>query len=330
MGFSYIKSKVLTCNAFSSFCSNKIVASGASNSRFMPCSSTILSSSFTRFSVVPVVGLLGVGGVQHNIRHASSFLQVTRRFYHAKLYGIVPRTTKPIPPINWSVNVQRWMRFCKRNWVGSLLFGAALFTTICCARIQRVPYSGRFHLALIDKIEDKLGEYQWQKFEKENKTRLLPQLDPRTIRVQSVATNIIRAMNSGLRLGHECKINGNLCESRDFGDCERSLLALESEALAIEGFKCSQKQDRNLIWKPSTKHLKGRNWEVYVVDTSEENASCLLGGRIVIYMGLLHTLNTDAELAAVIGHEVWFGHSIELQYSYLLPKYQPKRGGDLG
>ncbi|GMY09393.1 mitochondrial metalloendopeptidase OMA1-like [Fagus crenata] len=72
-------------------------------------------------------------------------------------------------------------------------------------------------------------------------------------------------MNSGLRLGHECKIKGNLCESRDFGDCERSLLALESEALAIEGFKCSQK-------------------------------------------GLLHTLNTDAELAAVIGHEL--GHAV--------------------
>ena len=316
MGFSYLKSKFLTCSAFSSFGSNKIVAYGASNSLFMPCSSTIWSSCFTRFSVVPAVGLLGVGGVQNKIHQASRFLHVTRRFYHAKFYGIVPRTAKEIiPRQNWLVHGQRWMRFCRRNWVG-VLFGAALFTTICCVRIQKVPYSGRFHLALIDKIEDKLGEYQWQKFEKENKTRLLPQLDPRTIRVQSVATNIIRAMNSGLRLGHECKINGNLCESRDFGDCERSLLALESEALAIEGFKCSQKQDRNLIWKPSTKHLKGRNWEVYVVDTSEENASCLLGGRIVIYMGLLHTLNTDAELAAVIGHEVWFGHSIELQYSY--------------
>jgi hypothetical protein len=287
MGFSYIKSKVLTCNAFSSFCSNKFVACGASNSRFMPFSSTMLSSSFTRFSVVPVVGLLGVGGVQHNICHASSFLQVTRRFYHAKLYGIVPRTTKPIPPINWSVNVQRWMRFCRRNWVGSLLFGAALFTTICCARIQRVPYSGRFHLALIEKIEDKLGEYQWQEFEKNNKERLFPLSDPRTIRVQSVATNIISAMNSGLRLEHECKINGSL--------------------LAVEGSKPRQKQDRNFIWKPSTKHLRRRNWEVYVVDTREKNASCLLGGRIVIYKGLLDTLKSDAELATVIGHEVCFG-----------------------
>uniref|UniRef100_A0A2N9J9C7 Peptidase M48 domain-containing protein n=1 Tax=Fagus sylvatica TaxID=28930 RepID=A0A2N9J9C7_FAGSY len=95
-------------------------------------------------------------------------------------------------------------------------------------------------------------------------------------------------MNSGLRLEHECKINGSL--------------------LAVEGSKPRQKQDRNFIWKPSTKHLRRRNWEVYVVDTREKNASCLLGGRIVIYKGLLDTLKSDAELATVIGHEV--GHAV--------------------
>lgn len=74
------------------------------------------------------------------------------------------------------------------------------------------------------------------------------------------------------------------------------------------------KEDHKLsIWKPSTKHLDGKDWEVYVLDLGEtrENSIssshiCHFNKRIVIDKGLLYSLKSDAELAALIGHQVCF------------------------
>jgi predicted Zn-dependent protease len=46
-------------------------------------------------------------------------------------------------------------------------------------------------------------------------------------------------------------------------------------------------------------------WEVNVLASPEVNAWCMPGGKIAIYSGLLDKIQpTDAELAAVIGHEI--------------------------
>lgn len=49
----------------------------------------------------------------------------------------------------------------------------------------------------------------------------------------------------------------------------------------------------------------GWNWQFNVQKTKEMNAYCMPGGRIMVYSGLIETLDvSDAELATVIAHEV--------------------------
>ncbi|HUQ11394.1 MAG TPA: M48 family metallopeptidase [Steroidobacteraceae bacterium] len=49
----------------------------------------------------------------------------------------------------------------------------------------------------------------------------------------------------------------------------------------------------------------GWNWQFNVQKTNELNAYCMPGGRIMVYSGLIDSLDlTDAELATVIAHEV--------------------------
>lgn len=45
-------------------------------------------------------------------------------------------------------------------------------------------------------------------------------------------------------------------------------------------------------------------WEFNTIESNQENAFCMPGGKIVVYTGLLKLVGSDDELACVIGHEV--------------------------
>ncbi|MGJ8681347.1 M48 family metallopeptidase [Paraglaciecola sp.] len=62
------------------------------------------------------------------------------------------------------------------------------------------------------------------------------------------------------------------------------------------------------ITKHVPKSVFNGNWELVVFDEPQVNAFALPGGKIGVYAGLLNVAENQAQLAAVIGHEV--GHVI--------------------
>lgn len=64
--------------------------------------------------------------------------------------------------------------------------------------------------------------------------------------------------------------------------------------------------------------LAGFNWKINVVRSSEINAFCMPGGKIVVYTGILPVAGDDASLACVVGHEI--AHALAKHSSEQLTK----------
>jgi len=79
----------------------------------------------------------------------------------------------------------------------------------------------------------------------------------------------------------------------------------EDEVLDDKWVQKSRKKGQEKGSQPNTSHLDGLNWEILVVNDPMVNAFCLPGGKIVVFTGLLEHFRSDAEIATIIGHEVF-------------------------
>ena len=55
-------------------------------------------------------------------------------------------------------------------------------------------------------------------------------------------------------------------------------------------------------------NVEGAEWECKLIESNQVNAFALPGGKVAVYTGILSVCDTEAGLAAVIGHEI--GHVI--------------------
>nr|MBP7471436.1 M48 family metallopeptidase [Prevotella sp.] len=66
--------------------------------------------------------------------------------------------------------------------------------------------------------------------------------------------------------------------------------------------------------------IKNFNWEFNLVSSSEANAFCMPGGKIVVYEGLLPYTKTETALAIVLGHEI--AHAVAKHSAEQMSKQQ--------
>ncbi len=105
-----------------------------------------------------------------------------------------------------------------------------------------------------------------------------------------------------------------------FGDQQMSAMGSQSfqemksqtpattDVAALAFVKCITGPVTRAAAETDPEQLGNASWEVVVFNDKQVNAFALPGGKIGVYTGILPVTKTDAQLAAVLGHEV--GHVI--------------------
>lgn len=199
-----------------------------------------------------------------------------------------------------------------------VVIGSGIVVTVYFGSTETIPYTKRNHVVILSKsVERQLGESQFEQMKASFKGKMLPAIHPESVRVRLIATNIIEALQRGLKkeqvwtdLSYTSEQTGHYG-----GDSHATLEALsanpedggwskEDEIIDDKWVQQSRKKGKEKGAHSATGHLEGVKWEVLVVNEPVVNAFCLPGGKIVVFTGLLKHFRTDAEIATIIGHEV--------------------------
>ncbi len=109
------------------------------------------------------------------------------------------------------------------------------------------------------------------------------------------------------------------CSATPYTGRKRLMLTTEQQenAMGAESYKefmgkatpSSNRAYIDLVTRVGTRLAAAANrpdyaWEFEVVESKEINAWCLPGGKIVFYTGIMKLFDNEAEIAAVMGHEI--------------------------
>ena len=91
-----------------------------------------------------------------------------------------------------------------------------------------------------------------------------------------------------------------------FLDTSRVITTNSSDAEMVSrvGSRIRQAVEGYMNSNGYAKRLEGFKWEYHLVQSSQVNAWCMPGGKIVVYSGILPYTQNEAGLATVLGHEV--------------------------
>ncbi len=90
------------------------------------------------------------------------------------------------------------------------------------------------------------------------------------------------------------------------------------------GQRIAQATERYLRENGLSHEIANFKWEFNLIKDNQVNAFCMPGGKIVVYEGLMKLVNSDDELAVVVGHEVAHAvakHSNERMSQQLIAQY---------
>lgn len=250
-------------------------------------------------------------GIKQN-QYSGPFFGGAKRYYFVDRHQI--HHFRPRGPHRWFQN--------PRIVLIVVLVGSGLVITVYLGNLETIPYTKRTHFVLLSKdIEKRLGESQFQEMKKSFKGKILPAIHPESVRVRLIATDIIEALQRGLRkeqVWTDLHYASDAVEPHETSGHE-TLMALgdsnpeakwskDDEILDDSWVQKSRKKGQEKGSESATGHIEGLQWEVLVVNDPVVNAFCLPGGKIVVFTGLLEHFRTDAEIATIIGHEV--GHAV--------------------
>lgn len=78
----------------------------------------------------------------------------------------------------------------------------------------------------------------------------------------------------------------------------------QSEMVKRVGGRVREAVERYFTEQKMPQALSGYQWEFNLLDAPEVNAWAMPGGKVAVYRGLLEVADDEAQLAAVVGHEI--------------------------